>query len=208
MGGGGIPGPETGNQDEAAPGNIGQSGADEPGPVAASDGVQQSIVVTGWPRSISWSDFSEIDSRPAGENEDAQIKSETMTSGARTRRVGGQWLLAELEVDIVVDDIISWVVRSRKSRVLKAHEQGHFDIHGLIVGRDLVEDIKAIRARNNNRLGAAVRQTMVRARRRGRRMTNTYDSDTRHGLDTERQAAWEARIRNAIDNNVRLRAPS
>lgn len=208
MGGGGIPGPQTGDQDEAAPGNIGQSGADEPGPVAASDGVQQNIIVTGWPRRISWDEFSEVQSRPADEDEDAQIKSETMTSQARTRRVGGQWLLAELELEIVVNQATSWVVRSRKSDVLKAHEQGHFDIHGLIVGRDLVEEIKALRARNNDRLGAALRQKMVRARRRGQRMTNTYDSDTRHGLDTQRQAAWEAQIRTAIDNNVRLRAPS
>lgn len=207
MGGGQVPGPETGNQDEAAPGNIGQSGADAPGPVPANDGVQQNVVLAGWPRSISWNEFTEIESRPAGETEDAQIKSETMTGQATTRRVGGQWLLVELELEIVVDQEISWVVRSRKSSALKAHEQGHFDIHGLIIGRDVIEEIKALRARNNDRLGAALRGLMARARRRGERMTIAYDTNTRHGLDTERQAAWEAQIRNAIDNNVRLRAP-
>jgi hypothetical protein len=116
-------------------------------------------------------------------------------------------MLAELVLQIVVNRTNSWVVTSRKSAALRAHEQGHFDIHGIIVGRDLVAELRAIRARSNRALGVAIRRKMRQAMRRGQRMTNTYDEDTNHGLDTARQAAWEQQIRNAIDNNIRLTAP-
>lgn len=208
MGGGGVPGPEAGDQTNAGSGVIGQSGADSPGPEAASDGVQQNITLGGWPRSIEWREFREVTSRPQGASEDALIASETMTGEASIARVGGQWLLAELAIEIVVNRESSWVVASRKSSDLKDHEQGHYDIHGIIVGRDVVEALRRLRARSQGRLATALRQTMQRARRRGQQMSNNYDEDTRHGLDSARQAAWEQAIRNAIDNNTRLRAPN
>jgi hypothetical protein len=207
MGGGGVPGPETGDQDQSGTGSVGQSGADTPGPEAANEGVQQDISVSGWPRSIRWTEFRELASRPSSANEDAQVGTETTTGTPVTVRQGGQWMLAELELEIVVNRANSWVVTSRKSSALRAHEQGHFDIHGIIVGRDLVEELRRIRARSNGRLGVAVRRKMRQAMQRGQRMTNAYDEDTNHGLAAERQAAWEQQIRNAIDNNTRLTAP-
>lgn len=208
MGGGGVPGPESGDQSNAGGGNIGQSGADSPGPEAANDGVQQNITLSGWPRSIEWREFHEVSTRPQNANEDALIATETMTGQASIARVGGQWLLAELSLDVVVNRDASWVVGSRKSSELKDHEQGHFDIHGMIIGRDVIEELRRLRARSQRRLASQLRQAMRRARRRGQQMTNNYDEDTRHGLERTRQAAWEQAIQNAIDNNTRLRAPS
>jgi hypothetical protein len=208
MGGGGVPGPEIGDQDGPRAGNVGQSGADTPGPEAANEGVQQNISVSGWPRTIRWTEFRELSNRPSNANEDAQVGTETMTGTPVTVRQGGQWMLAELTLEIVVNRANSWVVTSRKSDDLRAHEQGHFDIHGIIVGRDLVEELRSVRARSNRRLGAAVRRKMRQAMQRGQRMTNAYDEDTNHGLTTARQEAWERQIRNAIDNNTRLTAPN
>jgi Bacterial protein of unknown function (DUF922) len=126
---------------------------------------------------------------------------------ARTVRQQGQWKLAEIELHVVVNLEESWVVRSKKSGTLKSHEQGHFDIHGLIAGREMLEALRALRARSNERLGRAVAATMRRHRERAQTMSDTYDTDTTHGTKADRQAAWEARIRNAMDNGSALSAP-
>jgi len=207
MGGGGTQGPETGdNAGSDGQGNVGQSGADSPGPVAANDGPQQNISLTGWPRQISWNQFRDVESRPGGAAEDALINPETITGQGSTREANGQWMLAELELTVVVNSQ-SWVVRSRKSDALRSHEQGHFDIHGIIAGRDVVEPLRRVRARNNRRLARQINRILLRARRRAQQMSNRYDEDTNHGLDEDRQTAWEQRIRNAINNNTRLTAP-
>lgn len=207
MGGGSVPGPETGQQNRRNRGVAPTGGGEVPGPIAASDPVRQDLRLTGWPRSIDWDEFREVPSRPAGENEDAQINPVTEGSEARTVREQGQWKLAEIELHVVVNLEESWVVQSKKSATLKSHEQGHFDIHGLISGRDMLEALRAVRARSNERLGRAVAATMRRHRQRAQTMSDTYDTDTAHGTKADRQAAWEAQIRNAMDDDSALSAP-
>jgi hypothetical protein len=206
MGGGGVPGPESGDQDSPDGGSIGQSGADTPGPEAANEGIVQDITVSGWPRLIRWGEFHHLDGRPENEHEDALVAPMTSPGEARIARPGREWMVAEIDVEVVLREQ-SWVVRDRKTSKLLDHEQGHFDIHGIIAGRDLVEEIKALRERNGRRLGNALRRKLRRAKRRAQRMTNAYDADTSHGQDEERQAAWERQIENAITNNEGLSAP-
>jgi hypothetical protein len=207
MGGGSVPGPETGQQNRQVTGVAPTGGGGVQGPVAASDGVQQDLRITGWPRTVEWAEFRDLTARPAGENEDAQINPVTEGGDARTVRERGQWKLAELELKVVVNLDDSWVVQSKKSDALKAHEQGHFDIHGLIAGRDMLEALRLLRERSSDRLGRSVERVMERHRQRAQRMSDAYDDDTEHGLNAVRQAAWERRIQNAIDNNSSLRAP-
>ena len=208
MGGGNFPGPQTGQQSSPNPGVTAALGAGKPGPIAAKQGVRQNLSLTGWPRDIEWNEFRDLAQRPSGQNEDAQINPMTHPADSRTVRERGQWKLAELELQIIVNRADSWVVQAQKSSALKAHEQGHFDIHGIIVGRDLVEALKRLRARNNEGLGRAVSRTMQRQQQRAQSMTDAYDEDTRHGTNATRQAAWETQIRRAIDNNATLRAPN
>ena len=130
----------------------------------------------------------------------------TSPGQARLFRQRGRWKVAELTMEIDVRDQ-SWVVRSKKSADLLKHEQGHFDIHGIIVGRDLVDPVKALRARSQGRLAAALRRMLQRAQRRAQQMTDQYDRDTNHGLNEERQAAWDSQISNAVANNEPLTAP-
>ena len=207
MGGGGVPGPEVGDVQTHDLGNVGQSAGDTPGPEAASDSVEQNITLTGWPRDLRWRDFRQIENRPDGEAEDALVAPETITGEARIFRDGGQWMIAELSLDIIVRREMSWVIRSRRSVDLLKHEQGHFDIHGMIVGRDLVEEIKALRGRSGRRLANALRTRMRRARRRAQRLTDSYDSDTNHGLNEDRQNAWNERFQQAKTTNQPLTPP-
>lgn len=207
MGGGSVPGPETGQQNRRAGGAASAGGAAVPGPIPASGNVQQDLRLTGWPRSIDWDEFREVSERPAGQNEDARINPVTEGGEARTVREQGRWKLAELELHVIVNRADSWVVRSQKSDALKSHEQGHFDIHGLIAGRDMLEALGALRERSNERLARAVAATMRRYQQRAQSLSDTYDEDTAHGRKADRQAAWEAAIRTSIDNDSALRQP-
>lgn len=208
MGGGTVPGPETGYPSGGNTGVATQLDAGKPGPIAAKQGVEQNLALTGWPRTITWDEFDDINSRPSGEHEDAQIRSETIGGDVRIRESRGRWLVAEMNIGIEVDEDQSWVVTASKSSDLLAHEQGHFDIHGIIIGRDAINAVRRLRERTQDRLGAAIRRTMARQRRRGQAMTNNYDEDTQHGTDAARQTAWEREIQRAINNNTSLRAPS
>lgn len=208
MGDGQTPGPEDGYQDQPDDGTIARTSGGKPGPIAAKQGVAQNLVLTGWPRIITWDDFREIGSRPSGESEDAQVGPETITGNVATVQEGGRWKLAELSIDIVINQDLSWVVGSRKSPALLAHEQAHFDIQGILVGRDVLAALGAIRTRTNAQLGRRVRATFERYRLRAQGLSDSYDENTRHGLDTARQSAWEQQIGDAISNNSRLRAPN
>ena len=208
MGGGNSPGPETGGHSGANTGVATHLGAGKPGPIAAKQGIQQNLTLTGWPRSITWDEFRELTQRPTGENEDALINPVTVGGQAQPAHERGRWMLTELELEIVVNREETWVVLSQKSDALLSHEQGHFDIHGIIVGRDLIRALRGLRERSPARLRRAVRRTMQRHRRLGQRMTDDYDQNTQHGTNSTRQAAWEQQIRNAIDNNSALRGPN
>jgi hypothetical protein len=131
-----------------------------------------------------------------------------MTGDVATVQEGGRWKLAELSIDIVINRDLSWVVTSRKSAALLAHEQAHFDIQGILVGRDVLAALRPIRTRTNAQLGRRVRAIFERYRQRAQRLSDSYDENTRHGLDTARQSVWEQHIADAINNNSRLRAPN
>jgi len=207
MGGGTVPGPETGYPAGGHAGVAKQLGAGTPGPVAAKQGVTQKLVLSGWPRSITWNEFKNVASRPDGVKEDAEILTETIGGDARVREVRGRWLIAEANMKVEVNEIESWVVSSTKSPTLLAHEQGHFDIHGIIVGRDMIKALGKLRERSQARLGNAIGKLMQNYKNRGQAMTEKYDNDTNHGLNATRQAAWEQAIQKAIKNKTSLRAP-
>ena len=120
-------------------------GAGKPGPIAAKQGIQQNLTLTGWPRSITWDEFRELTQRPTGENEDALINPVTVGGQAQTAHERGRWMLTELELEIVVNREETWVVISQKSDALLSHEQGHFDIPkpGLICSVEILTGNRA-----------------------------------------------------------------
>lgn len=208
MGGGTVPGPETGYPSGGNAGVATQLGAGKPGPIAAKQGVQQKLILSGWPRSITWDEFNNVGQRPSGVKEDAEIFAETIGGDVRVREVRGRWLIAEANMKVEVNEDESWVVTSTKSPTLLAHEQGHFDIHGIIVGRDMISALGKLRERSQARLGAAIGKVMQKYKKRGQAMTEKYDDDTKHGTDAARQSAWEKEIQRAIKNKSSLRAPN
>lgn len=208
MGGGTVPGPETGFPSGGNTGVATQLGAGMPGPIVAKQGVQQKLVLSGWPRAITWDELKDVNQRPDGIKEDAEILTDTIGGDVKARKVRGRWLVAEANMKLEVNEDESWVVTTKKSADLLSHEQGHFDIHGIITGRELIRAVGKLRANSQVGLGTAIGKTMEKYRKKGQAMTDSYDKDTKHGTEPKRQAAWEKAIQRAIKSKTSLSAPN
>jgi hypothetical protein len=206
MGGGRIPGPICGERLGDDP--IARPGFTDPIPLGGGKSTSGSVKLVGWPRAIRWSEFTEVDERPAGEKEAAKIHSEVIQPDrVDVTRENGQFRVSgyTAKLEIFKDD--SWVVKDQKSETLRVHEQGHYDITGLI-GRDMVNDIGAIRASSTDDLQSQVQAIIKNANELGDRLTKLYDGDQKGGTSggsrpTE-QAAWNAHLKSCMDNNTRL----
>jgi predicted secreted Zn-dependent protease len=163
--------------------------------------------LTGWPRPISWNEFKDVATRPAGEDEDAQIDTQT----AQPERVGvareqGRFRLGDFEVRLKVVRDNSWVVVSQKNDTLLAHEQGHFDITGL-VARDLVKALGALRGSTTDELQREVSRLYEAYDAWAKSLSKQYDAETNHGRNAKVQSEWESRIRTCIQQGTSLGTP-
>lgn len=182
--------------------HAGFAGASPQGVGTASDGP----TLSGWPRRVTWQAFRQRSKRPAGHNEDAQIAVELRPGRLRMVREAGQFRIGRSTLRVRINARRSWVVTSRRSNALLAHEQGHFDLTGLCY-RDLVAAIKSARRNSRSALVAEVRRLLREYDQRSDRLSVDYDAATRHGLDSDKQTAWEASIRAAIDNRTTFKRP-
>jgi len=183
------------------------AGFGSPVPLGEGDAVPSGPRLTGWPRQISWNQFQEVGSRPAGEKEDAQIDTQT----AQSDRVGvareqGRFRLGDFEVKLKVIRSNSWVVTSQKSDTLLAHEQGHFDITGL-VARDLVKALGALRVDTTDELQREVSRLYEAYKAWGQGLSDQYDEETDHGRKVKPQSDWESRIRTCAQQGTSLGTP-
>jgi len=203
MGGFRIPGP-TRIEDaggDAIPRDTGSR------PVGKNTGRSAGPRLDGWPRSIAWSEFSEVASRPAGVNEAAQIHTEVVQPDqVGVQRENGRLRLGGYVVRVQVVSADTWVVTGQKTNELLAHEQGHFDITGLS-GRDMVRDLGAIRAADTDELQREVHRIIAHYGQLSSTLSSQYDTETRNGADRAQQQRWEAHLRSCSQNGSPLSAP-
>lgn len=163
--------------------------------------------LSGWPRAIAWREFTEVDARPPGEHEDAQIHAEAiLDDNVTVCRDGSRLRLGTFGVRLQVTTESSWVVRESKTDALLAHEQGHFDITGLDARR-LMNDLAALRAANAEELQRLVTERIERSRTEAQAMSDRYDTETDHGRNADIQRRWLEAIREAREGNHALRPP-
>jgi len=162
----------------------------------------------GWPRTLSWGDFPGVEARPPGANdESAQIHSEVdQPERVSVTRSGGQRRVSSLTVTIRIVREDTWVVNSQKTAELLSHEQGHYNITGLM-GRDMGNEILAARAGTLADLQQQVTRIIERYRQRSQALSDQYDTETRNGRDRDAQRRWDDRIRQSMDQGTPFSAP-
>jgi len=178
-----------------------------PGALKEGNAQSQGPRLRGWPRSISWDEFHEVSHRPSGQEEDAQIET-TLEQPSRVRivREGGQLRLGDYVGTLRVVGRNSWIVSSKKTDALLRHEQGHFDISGL-VGRDLMTALGNLRAQNAQELQREVTRLYEAYDAWGDQLSEEYDDQTNHGRNADAQQDWETRIAECIQQGTSLGTP-
>lgn len=183
-----VPGPTCTDTVEAHGGNPTRGGSVAPLPTGIhTSQASPSGGVIGWPRNLQWSEFREIQKRPDGVSEDAQIHSEVSSpSRLSVSRENGQSRLPNYpaKLEVVVDD--TWVVTGTKSGDLLAHEQVHFDITDLS-GRAMVREILVLRARTTAELQREVTRITRRYQQLANDITEKYDRETNHSRNPDQQ---------------------
>lgn len=208
MSGGRTPGPIIDIATQIMPHNTPRGGFIDQKPVGAKTGGSGGgPVLSGWPRTIRWNEFRDVESRPEGEEEDAQIHTEVVQpERVRIAREDGRLRLSNYRVRVRVLRSGSWVVTGAKSDTLKAHEQGHFDITGL-TARDMVAELRALRADSADELQQEVSRIIEEAGELGSTLTEQYDDDTDHGRLPERQQAWQDHLQQSSESGDKLTGP-
>ena len=196
--------------DSRDPGESPTASWTDQGPIgldAGGDAAKASLKITGWPRNITWDEFKELSARPSGENEDAQIHSEVdQPSEVAVVRESGIYRVTSLTVTIRTVTEDDWVVTSQKSAELLSHEQGHYDITGLM-GRDMGKEIVAARASSKDDLQTKVTQIIEKYAQRAKDLSAQYDDETNHGRNRDAQKKWNDRIHSAMQSGARFTAP-
>jgi hypothetical protein len=190
--------------------------------------IQAALI--GYPRQLTWDDFRTIEEPPDGTppEHDAGLSMDFNPSyGILYQQVN---VIDNLRVKVVLKD--AWcTTRARTDKALLKHEQGHFDITGLIA-RDLaaalldlkldrkkMDEIMLAPAANPNEFyektqrfanlwQAAIRKHVDHAKALAAKLNNTftaeglYDFDTSHGADRDFQKDWDALLLHVRMHNL------
>ena len=206
MGGCTTQGPTCGETKEPEKGLPGGS-LGSAGPIAAKTGTGKGVKMTGWPRAIEWREFRHLDERPDGVKLDAETQSDNVFSQNNTvLREKGKFRLGPLSAKVVIVSANTWVLKGKPSDALLSHEQGHYDITGLM-GRDILRELAKIRAPSVKVLKRRMDSITKRLGKLGKKLTKQYDDGTHHGLNRAQQRAWKDHIRQCIKNGNKLSAP-
>jgi len=93
--------------------------------------------MSGFPRALIWSNFRQVTSSPSPPHQAQSSSSYTMAGGRRVSTVDRAFRVAGLRITVSTNTAASWAVAAARSNPdLLRHEQGHYDITGL-VARDL-----------------------------------------------------------------------
>jgi len=89
---------------------------------------------------------------------------------------------------------MSWANESAKNDYSLAHEQLHFDITKLVVER-FKRKVKAMHAESIEDLNSMIQYEYLESYKEMNRLQKAYDDETRHSLDTFKQAEWAQKIK-------------
>ena len=144
---------------------------------------------------LSWSDFTQLPSRPSSNDEDAQIHPEISFSKFKLAKKGRGVTISDVDVDIhlVLNDC--WVVSAQMSNDLLKHEQGHYDILA-ISAREIYNELLKTSAANTNDLQVKVKEVHKKMAQLSSQVNNRYDSksETFNSRNTAKQTAWNKAI--------------
>ena len=167
------------------------------------------MAVKRWPSRVKWTQFRRVAKPPGGATTNAHIEGEYRNPPGKRFQVAKEGKLFKLtKVNLVVKVIPgeSWVVKGKEDRELLAHEQGHWDIPGLLA-REYHKEIKKLRGTSVAQLQARFKKPEVRIAEKRDKLnkgTGGYDTETDHGRKKAQQKRWSTLIASCITTGKNL----
>jgi len=184
--------------------------------------------MTGFPRTLTWNNFPNAATSHSPPHQ-AMTSASWATSGWSVHVVNNEYRVRGARVTVTLNSGSSWATPTAKaSASLLRHEQGHYDITGLIA-RDLirkvldlsfsVDVVAALRDSGNtpaehrnyvtrqfqrdiNRFGTEANTLLARLQTNpATHADGIYDQQTNHGLNTTAQQQWNNRIQRVMGAN-------
>jgi hypothetical protein len=199
---------------------------------AKSTAKEIQAALVGFPRQLRWSDFGPWNDEHADAiGHDATIATNVkVTSWALA--LGGKFgsYIDNLKVTVTLDSARTYATEAARTKAaLLNHEQGHFDIQGLLardlaiklldfhIDKKVLADILNNRAASwedkVKRLDRIVRDHMRQVQQRFKELDGMlqddalgnegiYDADTEHGADAAEQRRWDSLLRHVKMSTV------
>ncbi len=188
-------------------------------------------VMTGFPQSLTWGNFRLVQASPTPPHA-AQVSAGFSMGGWSVQLVNGEYNVRGARVSVAAQANGSWATAAARTDAnLLLHEQGHFDITGLIA-RDLIgkvldlsfdQSVIAVCIGSGDtansqlryvtrlfqadvtRFGQEARDLLARLNTNPNTQADgLYDSQTNHGLNATAQRTWNDRIRRIKASNDSL----
>jgi len=156
------------------------------------------MAITGFNHNVRWSEFREVNQRPANETEDAYIAA-TFNYSYRTQSSRQHCRVSSVTTRISVNRNAAWVLRGQKSAELLRHEQGHYDITAL-GAREVRQRVAELRATHCSSIGAEAQRIRSDVQQTINQKNLRYDNQTSHGSNATAQQRWQTRIHRAKQN--------
>ncbi len=140
-------------------------------------------------KKLTWYDFQGNDSRRSGKYAAAVFSSMAYEGNSRMGSAGIQVTIA---LKIFMVRSMSWGRAEARNAYTLAHEQTHFDITRIVAQR-FKERLKKLDLSIED-YDSQIQYEFLEAFKEMNEEQEAYDGETRHGLDTAAQAAWNQKI--------------
>jgi hypothetical protein len=151
---------------------------------------------------IAWTDFTEKSVSPT-QGRSAFTQAKWPFNFDIGKNLEGKFIPKNVKVTVGMDKVKSWVVKSDESDSLLNHEQGHYNITAL-GARDFLNGLLDLEADTANELNKAASDLQSSTQTTINSVNSTYDDDpncgTDHGSKSDKQAQWDLRIKNAMND--------
>ena len=187
--------------------------------------------MSGFPRSLTWGNFRQVQSSPSPPHA-AQVGAGFSMGGWSVHLVHGEYRVRGARVAVAAQANDSWATAAARSDAgLLRHEQGHYDITGLIA-RDLIGKVLDLSFHQSliavcigsgdtaherlryvtrlfqadvTRFGQEARDLLARLNTNpSTQADGLYDNQTNHGLNTTGQRMWNDRLQRIKASNDSL----
>jgi hypothetical protein len=164
-------------------------------------------LIEGWPKALAWTDFRKVRTAPDPARK-AHIEYALTPSHQKAKQRLGvdTWGLTNLKMRVRLNPTKTWIAEGKEDPDVLRHEQGHFDIGGLIA-REWWGTLRFTSGQGSADLAQKISAVERKKLSKSNRTNLQYDRETRHGEDLVQQNRWDQLLKKLKTGTTNLPEP-